>query len=94
MVNFSVVTEYSTRDKEGNSASEVTWFNVSAWENRDVIEDMFAIQKGVWVEVIGRVRMRRYTTQDNEERVALEVVARKVTVLPREDVSMQPQRDY
>ena len=94
VVNFSVVTEYSTRDKEGNSASDVTWFNVSAWENRDVMEDMYALQKGVWVEVIGRIRMRRYTTRDNEERTALEVVARKVKVLPREDVSMQPQRDY
>ena len=42
----------------------------------------------------GRIRVRRYTTQENEERTALDVVARKVVVLPREDVSMQPQRDY
>jgi single-strand DNA-binding protein len=92
--NFSVVTEYSTRDREGNSAVEVTWFNVAAWEGRDVVEDLYGIQKGVWVEVTGRIRVRRYTTQENEERTALDVVARKVVVLPREDVSMQPQRDY
>lgn len=92
--NFSVVTEYSTRDREGNSAVDVTWFNVAAWERNDVIEDLYQIQKGVWVEVTGRIRVRRYTTQENEERTALDVVARKVVVLPREDVSMQPQRDY
>ena len=92
--NFSVVTDYSTRDREGNSAIDTTWFNVSAWEGRDVIEDIYQIQKGVWVEVVGRIRVRRYTTQENEEKTALDVVARKVVVLPREDVSMQPQRDY
>ena len=94
VINFSVVTEYSTRDRDGNPGSDVTWFNVSAWENREVVEDMDAIQKGVWVELIGRLRVRRYVTQDNEERTVLEVVPRKVKVLPREDVSMQPQRDY
>ena len=94
VINFSVVTEYSTRDRDGNPGSDVTWFNVSAWENREVVEDMDAIQKGVWVELIGRLRVRRYVTQDNEERTVLEVVPRKVKVLPREDISMQPQRDY
>ena len=94
VINFSVVTEYSTRDRDGNPGSDVTWFNVSAWENREVVEDMDAIQKGVWVELKGRIRVRRYITQENEERTALEVVPRKVRVLPREDVSMQPQRDY
>jgi len=92
--NFSVVTEFSTRDREGNSAIDITWFNVSAWEGKDVIQDMYEIQKGVWVEVYGRIRLRRYTTQENEERTTLDVIARKVKVLPREDVSMQPQRDY
>lgn len=92
--NFSVVTEYSVKDRDGNPATDITWFNVSAWEGKDVTEDLYAIQKGVWVEVIGRIRLRRYISQDNVERTALDVLARRVKVLEREDVSMQPQRDY
>ena len=92
--NFSVVTDYSTKDREGNPAIDSTWFNVSAWEGKDVLDDPYQVVKGVWVEVIGRVRQRRYTTQDNEERTALDVIARSVKILPKEDLHMQPQRDY
>ena len=92
--NFSVVTEYSTRDKEGNPIMDIVWFNVAAWEGREQIKDVFQIQKGMWVEVTGRVRIRRYMTQENEERTVMDVVARKVKVLQREDDQMQPQRDY
>ena len=92
--NFSVVTEYSTRDKEGNPDVDVTWFNVSAWEGRDQIGNVYEIQKGLWVEVTGRLRMRRYVTQENEERSVMDVIARRVKVLQREQEQMQPQRDY
>lgn len=91
--NFSVVTEYSTRDREGNPAVETTWFNVSTWEGRDN-PNFSLIQKGVWIHVMGRVRLRRYMTQDNEERSSLEVVARRVSLIPREDTQIQPQRDW
>lgn len=92
--NFSVVTEYSTRDKEGNPDVDVTWFNVAAWEGRDQIGNVYEIQKGLWVEVTGRLRMRRYVTQENEERSVMDVIARRVKVLQREQEQMQPQRDY
>ncbi|MBQ9410914.1 MAG: single-stranded DNA-binding protein [Bacteroidales bacterium] len=92
--NFSVVTEYSTRDKEGNPVVDVMWFNVAAWEGRDQIRDVYEIRKGMWVEVTGRVRMRRYVTQENEERSVMDVIARKIKILEKEEEQMQPQRDY
>jgi len=91
--NFSVVTDYSTVDREGNSAIDSTWFNVAAWSGRPGIPDLSTIQKGSWVEVVGRVRVRRYMTQDNEERSSLDVIAREVRVLQRDTERMQPQRD-
>lgn len=91
--NFSVVTEYSTVDREGNSAIDTTWFNVSAWSGREGIPDLYSIQKGAWVELSGRVRFRRYTTQENEERTVSEVVAYSVRIIQRENERMQPQRN-
>ena len=92
--NFSVVTEYSTVDREGNSAIETTWFNVSVWNGKGGFTELYDIQKGVWVEVEGRMRSRKYTTQTGEERSTSEVIARSVKVLPREDENLNPQRDY
>ncbi|MBR0286027.1 MAG: single-stranded DNA-binding protein [Bacteroidales bacterium] len=91
--NFSVVTEYSTIDKERNSIVETCWFNCSAWSGRDSIIDLYSIQKGSWVHVIGRTRMRKYTTQSGEERTAMDVIATTVELLQKEESPMQPQRD-
>ena len=91
--NFSVVTEYSTIDKERNSIVETTWFNVSAWAGRDRITDLYSIQKGAWVHVVGRIRMRKYTSQTGEERSTMDVVAHTVELLDKEETQMQPQRD-
>lgn len=92
--NFSVVTEYSGVDKEGNSTSEVTWFNVALWNNRDAGVNLADIQKGVWVELTGRLRMRKYTRENGEERSSWDVIARKVSLIPREEDALQPQRDW
>ena len=91
--NFAVVTEYSTIDKDRNSIIETTWFNVSAWAGRDSIADLYSIQKGAWVHVIGRQRARKYTAQNGEERTTMDVVAHTVKLLQREENQMQPQRD-
>lgn len=94
--NFSVVTEASAYDRSGNSTVEPTWFNVSAWSGVKGIEDLGQIQKGMWIHVVGRLRVRKYVTQENEERSSIEIPARLVEIIPRgEDREpMQPQRDY
>ncbi len=90
--NFSVVTEYSGVDRDGNSNIETTWFNVSAWAGRDGIADLSSIKKGEWVKVTGRLRSRKYITPENEERQTMDLIAKEVSILPRED-RMQAQRD-
>lgn len=91
--NFSVVTEKSV-SRDGASAVDTTWFNVTAWDRVKGLEDFSQIQKGAWVEVIGSLRLHKWITPDNEERSSLEVMARRVNVIPREDEQMSPQRDY
>lgn len=92
--NFSVVTEASAVDREGNSIVEPTWFNVSAWSGVQGLDDLGKIKKGMWVRVIGRLRVRKWVTQDSEERTSNEIPARLVEIIPKEDLQMQPQRDY
>ena len=93
--NFSVVTEASAVDRAGNSTVEPTWFNVSAWSGRNNIQELYNLQRGSWVRVVGRIRVRKYTTQTGEERSAMDVIASKVELLQKDEdaSSMQPQRD-
>ena len=94
--NFSVVTEASVKDKENGSVIEPTWFNVSAWDGVKGGEDFARVKKGDWVHVTGRLRLRKYTNQEQEERSSLDIQARLVEILSREgeeDPTMQPQRD-
>lgn len=91
--NFSLVTEYNTKDKEGNPIIETTWFNVSAWEGKGTLPDLDKITRGSRVHAVGRVRMRKYTAQDGTERTSMDVIARKVELIPLAEEPMQPQRD-
>ena len=94
--NFSVVTEASAWDREGNSTIEPTWFNVAVWNSVNGLNNLTDIQKGLWIRIVGRLRVRTYVSQDNIERYSLEVLARLVEIIPREEEreQMQPERDY
>ncbi|MCR4843971.1 MAG: single-stranded DNA-binding protein [Bacteroidales bacterium] len=92
--NFSVVTEASALDREGNSVVEPTWFNVTAWNSIPGLQSLDQVQKGLWVHVIGRLRIRKYTTAEGEERTSSDVLARRIEIIPREDMGMQPERNY
>lgn len=92
--NFSVVTEKSAVSRDGSPSVETNWFQVTAWDRVQGIDDLSQLQKGLWVEVIGSLRQRKWVNAENEERTAYDVQARLVKVLPREALQMSPQRDY
>ena len=88
---FSLVTEYSYKDRGNNPVVDVTWFNVTAWEGKNMPE-LRLIGKGVIVQVAGRVRTFHFTSADGAERSGWEIMARRVTILPSDDDPVQPQR--
>ena len=88
---FSIVTEYSYKDRDNNPVVDTTWFNVTAWEGKNM-PDLRQIGKGVIVQVAGRVRTFRFTMADGAERSGWEILARRVTLLPPDDDPVQPQR--
>ena len=88
---FSLVTEYSYKDRENNPVVDVTWFNVTAWEGKNM-PDFRQIGKGVIVQVAGRVRTFRFTMADGTEKSGWEILARRVNILAPDDDPVQPQR--
>lgn len=80
VANFSLVSEYLYKTKDGMAASETTWFNVAAWSNKDM-PDLDKIEKGMPIYVKGRMRTAKYTSAEGTEKQFYEVLASKVRFL-------------
>lgn len=80
--NFSVVTNYLYKNRDGNAAVETLWLNVTAWEGKAVSgEVMDNLDRGCDVHVTGRLREREYTGADGSSRTVMEVVANLVELV-------------
>ena len=75
---FSIVTEYSYKDRENNPVVDTTWFNVTAWEGNKGIPALDFISKGTPVYVCGRLRSQKYQGSDGVEKSFLEIIANTV----------------
>ena len=80
VANFSLVTDFLYKTRDGNPISESTWFNIVAWESKDVL-DMDKIEKGATVYVTGRIRSTRFEGSDGTEKQYYEVMAGKLRVI-------------
>lgn len=85
LCRFSVVTELAYKGNDGTNIIESTWFNVTAWEGKD-ISDLDAINRGAIVHVIGRLKCNRYVDANGNDRVQYEIVARKLEVMKEDRV--------
>ncbi len=86
VVNFSVATDHLYKGKDGLGISETTWHNIVAWENKDMPE-FGKIQKGVPVNVCGRLRTSKYTSADGTDKTFYEIYANRIKILNEEVVS-------
>ncbi len=77
VTNFGVACEYLYKTRDGTPVIETTWFNVTAWHNKD-IQNMEGISKGMQVHVTGRIRSSKYTDSDGIEKHFYEIMANKV----------------
>ncbi len=83
VANFSIVSEYLYKTRDGNAVMETTWFNITAWQNRDM-PDLDRLVKGMPVHVIGRLRSSKYTNAEGIDKQFYEVMAGKVEFLNEE----------
>lgn len=80
MARFTLATNYAYKDKDGNAVIETTWHNVVAFEGKEV-HDLEKLDKGSKVRVTGRLRIQKFAGQDGLDRVHVEVMASKFTLL-------------
>lgn len=76
VIRFSVVTEASCKDKEGQAMIDVTWFNCCAWGAPGAFD---YAQKGMVASVHGRLRQVKYINIAGVEHEMYEVLCSEVT---------------
>ena len=85
LCRFSVVTELAYNGNDGTNIIESTWFNVTAWEGKD-ITNLDAITRGAIVHIIGRLKCNRYVDANGNDRVQYEIIAQKLDVMKEDRV--------
>lgn len=79
-ISFSLATTESYRDRDKNEWIEQTeWHNIAGY--RYLAEKNFA--KGDLVYVEGKIKTRKYTDKDQNERYITEIIADKINILAR-----------
>lgn len=80
VANFTMITDFLYKSRDGQAVDESMWHNIVAWSGKD-IPDLDRIVKGADVHVIGRLRINRYTSAEGVEKQYYEVMASKVRIL-------------
>lgn len=80
VANFTLVTDFFFKNRNGEPVSETTWFNIVAWDGKD-INDLDRIEKGVAVHLSGRMRTTKYTNAEGIEKQFYEILATKLKVV-------------
>ncbi|MCB0532883.1 MAG: single-stranded DNA-binding protein [Lewinellaceae bacterium] len=84
VARFSVATNESYKDKDGNFQQITEWHNVVCWrELAERAEKM--LKKGMLVYVEGKISYRKYTTQEGQDRYVTDIVANTFRLLERRE---------
>ncbi|HSH67142.1 MAG TPA: single-stranded DNA-binding protein [Bacteroidia bacterium] len=77
VVNFSIATNDSYKNKQGEPVKQTTYFDCAYWLSTKVAT---LLTKGTLVELIGRVSARAWIDKEGEPRSALNFHTAKITL--------------
>lgn len=80
VATFSVATNESWKDKEGNLQEKTEWHNIVAWQRLAEICGEY-LKKGRKVYIDGRLQTRNYEDKEGVKRYVTEIVAQDMILL-------------
>ncbi|MDP5093047.1 MAG: single-stranded DNA-binding protein [Polaribacter sp.] len=80
IAKFSIATNESYKNAQGEKVTDTQWHNVVAWnKTADIIEKY--LEKGNEVAIEGKLTSRSYDTKEGEKRYITEVVINELLML-------------
>jgi len=93
IVEFSIATDDSYKDKEGNKVEQTDWHNIkSTFKSLNSTIEKY-VKKGMQVYVEGKIKTRSYDDKDGNKRYVTEIVADKVLFLSRPEANAGESQD-
>lgn len=80
VASFSLATNESYRDKNGQWQESTEWHNIVLWRYNAEKAEKF-LDKGSQIYVEGKLRTRKWTDKDNNNRYTTEIVGDKMILL-------------
>jgi single-strand DNA-binding protein len=80
LAKFSLATNESYKNAQGEKVTQTDWHNLIAWnKTADIIEKY--VTKGKEIAIEGKLTSRSYETKEGEKRYVTEVVVNEVLML-------------
>lgn len=95
VANFSVATDESYKDKDGQKVEKTEWHRITVWGKQAEFCGNF-LAKGRLVYVEGKLETRKWTDKDGVEKYTTEIKAERVQGLDRKPEGQQqsaPQQE-
>lgn len=84
VANFSLATDESWTDSNGQRQSRTEWHNIVAWSKLGEICNQY-LRKGKLVFIEGRIQTREWDDRDGNKRRTTEIVASEMRMLGSRD---------
>jgi single-strand DNA-binding protein len=86
VVNFSLATSETYKDRDGNRQTKTEWHNIVAWRQLAEICGKY-LHKGKQVYIEGSLQTRKWQDRDGNDRYTTEIVANQMQMLGGRDDS-------
>ena len=80
VANFSVATDESYKDKNGERQKRTEWHRVTAWGKLAEICQQY-LKKGTMVYIEGRIQSREWQDKEGQKRTSFDIVANTMKML-------------
>lgn len=91
IVNLSVATSESWKDKQGNKQESTEWHRVSAFGKlAEIIRDY--VVKGSKVYIEGKIKTRKWQDKDGKDQYTTEIVANELQMLDSKGEKSAPAK--
>jgi single-strand DNA-binding protein len=80
VASFSLATNETTTDKNGERRTETEWFNIEMWDNQAKIAEKY-LKKGSQVYIEGKLKTETWKDKEGVEKSRLKVRVQNFTLL-------------
>jgi len=80
VANFSVATDYSYKDRNGERQKKTEWHKIVAWRKLAEICQQY-LKKGSLVYIEGRIESREWQDKEGQKRYSTEIIADEMRML-------------